>query len=430
MGSKKSQNHNPINGARKVQQDLNGTDYRIPRESTKGGNSSELRKDPHPKKKQVREATIRFVDELGYDEKTKTFKAHFRIGKKTYTLDTGKDDINAAQKWLSNQKISLINFATTGIVPGLTIRQALTLWMNLAPIDTSRPRVPNQERVKIVRGRWEYLLLKDHGDKAIDRLPKGFLLEQVEIYKNNSGPMGPHTIGGVRSFVIDLNTPFRFVHRMGWVSVLPTLPRLPRMDKPVIHFIPPHRLLELMELFDRYVRYDLYAMLYIRMMAFSGLRTKNARLLRKEFFKVAEGMFDTGITKNGFRYRFPIPEDVKSLIARLPGMDTEGPLFPGTRGARVRGYRWCLSHLKLACKKLNINTSKAFHALRASYAVYLLRSGVDVTVVKELLGHETLVMVLRYAGTEQKDLFDAQARGREFLHAKAREARQSSLGAR
>jgi site-specific recombinase XerD len=96
----------------------------------------------------------------------------------------------------------------------------------------------------------------------------------------------------------------------------------------------------------------------------------------------------------------------------------------------MRGYRWCLSHLKLACKKLNISTSKAFHALRASYAVYLLRSGVDVTVVKELLGHETLVMVLRYAGTEQKDLFDAQARGREFLHAKAREARQSSIGAR
>ena len=429
MDSKKSQNHNPISGARKVQEDLNGSDYRLTRNPPASGDRKDSPKGISAKPKKKREVTIRYQDELGYDLNTKTFKAHFRLANRTYTLDTGKDTIDAAMVWLKNHKVSLVNHATSGIIPGLTVRQALALYMNLAPSDASRRRTPSLDSVQDVGKRWKHGILKTHGDVPIHKLDKNVLLDEIIRYTNASGPYGPHTLGGVRSYIINLNIPFRFVLRKGWVAHIPTLPVIPDTGRPVIHFVPPYKLLELLELFDRYVGYDLYAMLYIRLMAFSGLRTDNARNLRKEYFDLDLGMFDTGPTKNRRRYTFPIPEDVKTLLERVPDMDIPGLLFPSSLEGGVRAYDWCLPKMKKACKTLGIRTARAWHSFRAAHAIALLRSGVDVTVVKELLGHETLVMVLRYAGTEQRDLVEGLAKSREYLYNKAREERQRGLSA-
>jgi integrase len=255
-----------------------------------------------------------------------------------------------------------------------------------------------------------------------------FLLHAVNRYSESYGPRGPHKESGSRNFIIDISTPFRHMARKKLVPEIPDLPAIPNTGKPTIHYISPDRLLDVIELFDHRCGYDLYSMIYIRMLGFSGLRTENARNLRKEHFDLERGTFNTGKTKNGGSYILPIEEETKLLLQRVPDFHMPEHLFQGTRGAETRGYRWGLNIFKGVCKDLGINTAQAWHTLRASFCVFLLRSGVDVSVVKELMGHETLVMILRYAATDGTDLANGQTKGMNHLR-QEREQRQKRLAA-
>jgi site-specific recombinase XerD len=60
--------------------------------------------------------------------------------------------------------------------------------------------------------------------------------------------------------------------------------------------------------------------------------------------------------------------------------------------------------IKLAAIGAGIRPSKArFHALRHSFATYMLESGVDVFFVKEMLGHANLSTMQRYLSVRSLD---------------------------
>jgi integrase len=429
MSPKKIKMLNLTQGARKVLQDLKAAPPPDRDDQSEPDTKASSQTDSGKPERKHRSAKIQYQGGLGYDPETGTFKAHFRLGKKTYTRDTGLGTQEAAEVWLKNFKASLRNHAKSGHIPGLTFRQGLEHWAKEAPYDKSRRRVPSLERTLKVKTQVEYHFSNEELDTEITKLSKNFLLDAVNRYSESCGPRGPHQIGGVRNFVIDVSTPFRHLARKKLVPDIPDLPAVPSIGKPTIHYITPDRLLDVIELFDRRCGYDLYSMIYIRMLGFSGLRTENARNLRKENFDLERGTFDTGETKNGGRYILPIEEDTKLLLQRVPDFHISEHLFQGTRGAETRGYRWRLDIFKGVCQDLGIKTAQAWHTLRAAYCVYLLRSGVDVSVVKELMTHETLVMILRYAATDGTDLANGQAKGMSYLK-QMREQRQKRLVAR
>jgi integrase len=426
MSPKNIKNLNYTQGARKVLLDLKGAPPLDPADPPEPDVQASPEKASGKPSKKRRRAKIQYQGGLGYDPETGTFKAHFRLGKQTYTRDTELRTLEAAEVWLKNFKASLRNYAESGHIPGLTFRQGLEHWAKEAPHDKSRRRVPSPERTQGVFDRVQRLFTDVELDTAITKLGENFLLDAANRYAATPGPHGPHQVGGLRSFIININSPFRYLLRKKLVPWIPTLPAIPAMGKLEIHYISPERLLEAIELFDHRCGYDLYSRIYIRMLGFSGLRTENARNLMKDHFNLDEGTFNTGKTKNGDSYILPIPEDTRLLLQRVPNFHLHEPLFKGTRGAETRGYHWCLQIFKSVCKDLGIKTALAWHSLRASYATFLLRSGVDVTVVKELMTHETLAMILRYAATDGADLANAQAKGMDYLQ-QARTQRQNRL---
>ncbi|MDA8091780.1 MAG: site-specific integrase [Desulfobacteraceae bacterium] len=87
----------------------------------------------------------------------------------------------------------------------------------------------------------------------------------------------------------------------------------------------------------------------------------------------------------------------------------------------VDGNDGPLAVLATACRKAGIHDFH-FHDLRHTFASQMIMAGVDLTTVKELLGHKDIRMTLRYAhlasGHKVKavDLLDRTLRGKGGCH--------------
>jgi integrase len=104
-------------------------------------------------------------------------------------------------------------------------------------------------------------------------------------------------------------------------------------------------------------------------------------------------------SKNGESRTAPMSELLAETLRRQKEEKRlKNPLvFPSPTGNRYSDIRLSF---KAACRKANIEDFR-FHDLRHTFASHLVMNGVDLTTVKELLGHKTLVMTLRYSRLSQ-----------------------------
>jgi integrase len=106
-------------------------------------------------------------------------------------------------------------------------------------------------------------------------------------------------------------------------------------------------------------------------------------------------------TKNGERREVPINQTLRETLLELFQGTKERPRridipFVFYDPANGKAYKDVKRSFHSACRRAKI-TDFRFHDLRHCFASHLVMAGQDITTVKELLGHKTLTMTLRYA---------------------------------
>lgn len=360
-------------------------------------------------------AQILYSDGLGWSENTQTWWIHVRIGGKTYTRDTGKRHKKDAEVWLFNFRRERELELASGAIPDLTVSEGLRLWEKNVVLEPMRSGPPKAEHIHRVVRDYELWVIPKIGSKVVARLERRDLQEVLTWFRSQPGPHGPHTEGGVRNLVISMNIPLRWLFKTERVVRLPRLPLIPKVARKVPSIVTADKFPALLERYDRMVQYDVYARLYIRMMALVGLRTSNARSLTKDLFAKDLSAFKTGITKNGHEYHLPLPEDIQALLKLVPDMGTAAPLFSALYGEKGRGEEWCLRALNRAAKAVGVSLGGRWHSLRRTYATALVEMGADPFVLMTLMGWETIAVALRYVATRIERLAKTQGLAAKHL---------------
>jgi integrase len=124
----------------------------------------------------------------------------------------------------------------------------------------------------------------------------------------------------------------------------------------------------------------------------TGMRKGETLSLRWDQVDFEKGIITLVDTKNDQHRYVPMDETVKST---LMGLERKGDyVFCGLRPGRP--LVWIELSFHNALEKSDIEDFK-IHDLRHTFASNLIMAGVDLMTVKELLGHKTIEMTLRYA---------------------------------
>jgi len=133
----------------------------------------------------------------------------------------------------------------------------------------------------------------------------------------------------------------------------------------------------------------------------TGMRKNEILSLKWENVDLKHRFILLDKTKNGERREIPINETVRQiLLEQHMGTDNKPRRLdvPYVFYDYVTGRRYgdVKTAFRSACRRAKIKDFR-FHDLRHCFASHLVMAGIDLTTVKELLGHKTLSMTLRYA---------------------------------
>jgi len=126
----------------------------------------------------------------------------------------------------------------------------------------------------------------------------------------------------------------------------------------------------------------------------TGMRKGEILSLKWDNVDLKHGFILLDMTKNGERREIPINNTLKSVLQGITRrLDIPYVFFDSATG---KAYQDVKRSFNTALRKAKIRDFK-FHDLRHTFASQLVMAGVDITTVKELLGHKTLTMTLRYS---------------------------------
>lgn len=125
----------------------------------------------------------------------------------------------------------------------------------------------------------------------------------------------------------------------------------------------------------------------------TGMRKSEILNLRWNQVDFKHGFILLEVTKSGERREIPMNQILRETLRKIPRRLNNPHVFTNGKG---KPYKDVKGSFASALRKAGIKDFK-FHDLRHTFASHLVMEGVDLTTVKELLGHKTLNMTLRYA---------------------------------
>ncbi len=125
----------------------------------------------------------------------------------------------------------------------------------------------------------------------------------------------------------------------------------------------------------------------------TGMRKGEILGLRWDQVDLNHGFILLDKTKNGERREIPINQTLKDTLQSLTIKMGSPYVFIDSLGNRYGDVK---KSFKTALKKVEIDDFR-FHDLRHTAASHLIMAGVDLTTVKELLGHKDISQTLRYS---------------------------------
>jgi len=126
----------------------------------------------------------------------------------------------------------------------------------------------------------------------------------------------------------------------------------------------------------------------------TGMRKGEILNLKWDRVDLKHGFILLDVTKNGERREIPINDTLRQTLTGLTRrLDVPYVFFDPKTGERYLDVK---RSFKTALRRSKIQDFK-FHDLRHTFASHLVMAGVDLTTIKELLGHKTLTMTLRYS---------------------------------
>ena len=126
----------------------------------------------------------------------------------------------------------------------------------------------------------------------------------------------------------------------------------------------------------------------------TGMRKGEVLTIVREEVDLKHGFILLENTKNGERREIPINQTLRDTLTALPRHITIPYVFWKKKDGKRYGDVKKSFHSAL--KRAGIKNFR-FHDLRHTIASHLVMNGIDLTTVKELLGHKTIAMTMRYA---------------------------------
>jgi len=136
------------------------------------------------------------------------------------------------------------------------------------------------------------------------------------------------------------------------------------------------------------------------MLAFTGCRRSDVLNLKWQDIDLVKQTLVIKNQKNKVQIQLPIKAELLELLKEMFAMEVPNPddyLIKGKDGNRLSDTAYN-QIFKKACKSAGIDTNFNLtgHCLRHSFAVHLIRQGLDIPRVSKLLGHRDISTTIRY----------------------------------